>query len=79
MLPTPRAPHTSRSHYPLLQVGAINDAIDLVVEENDDTLWKDLIDECFKSDKSKFIKELLDRAGAHIDPGRIVLVGYCVA
>lgn len=50
-------------------------AIELVTQENDDSLWDELINQCFDSNDNEHIKKLLATAGTHIDPARIIQVG----
>ncbi|EDQ88148.1 uncharacterized protein MONBRDRAFT_26746 [Monosiga brevicollis MX1] len=54
------------------QLGAIQDAIEMVVQDRDDSQWDLLIDLVLASKKPKLVKQLIDEAGAHIDPSRIL-------
>ena len=49
-----------------------------MAQENDESLWDDLIDQCFQSDKPEHIRILLSNLGAYTNPQKILQVCICV-
>eukprot|EP01147_Barroeca_monosierra_P010563 gene10563-2687_t len=56
----------------ITKLGLVEEAIELVAQENDESLWDDLIDQCFASDNPVYIRKLLANSGSYINPCKII-------